>query len=40
MPNSDRQTLEAEFTLKAVVAKARAGGRSAPVGIGGIKLNP
>ncbi len=39
-PNSDRQTLEAEFTLKAVVSKARAGGRSAPVGIGGIKLNP
>ena len=39
-PDSPQETLSANFTLKTVVAKARAGGRSAPVGIGGTKLNP
>jgi len=36
-PNSTKDELNAEFTLRDVVNKARAGGRSAPVGIGGAK---
>ena len=32
--------LQAPFTLREVVAAARSGGQSAPVGIGGIKANP
>ena len=39
-PSSTKEELNAPFTLRTVVAKARAGGRSAPVGIGGVKLNP
>jgi ectoine hydroxylase-related dioxygenase (phytanoyl-CoA dioxygenase family) len=39
-PNSTSQQLNAAFTLRDVVAKARASGQSAPVGIGGKKLNP
>jgi len=39
-PNSTKQELNAAFTLRDVVAKARASGQSAPVGIGGAKLNP
>jgi hypothetical protein len=31
--------LNAPFTLRDVVRKARAGGQSAPVGIGGVKPN-
>ena len=38
--NSTDEVLNADFTLRQVVAKARAGGRSAPVGIGGTKRNP
>ena len=34
-PESTREELEAPYTLREVVAKARAGGRSAPLGIGG-----
>ncbi|MDA3037932.1 MAG: phytanoyl-CoA dioxygenase family protein [Actinomycetota bacterium] len=34
-PNSSAEELDAPFTLRDVVAKARAGGRSAPVGIPG-----
>lgn len=34
-PSSTRDELEAPFTLREVVAKARAGGKSAPLGIGG-----
>lgn len=37
--NSTQQELQAAFTLREVVGKARAGGASAPVGIGGIKAN-
>jgi ectoine hydroxylase-related dioxygenase (phytanoyl-CoA dioxygenase family) len=37
-PDSSPQELNAPFTLREVVAKARAGGRSAPVGIGGRSL--
>jgi ectoine hydroxylase-related dioxygenase (phytanoyl-CoA dioxygenase family) len=33
-PNSNEEELHAAFTLRDVVAKARAGGQSAPVGIG------
>lgn len=33
-PNSSPEDLEAPFTLRSVVAKARAGGQSAPLGIG------
>ena len=33
-PDADRETLNAPFTLRDVVGKARAGGVSAPVGIG------
>ena len=39
-PNSSEQELNASFTLREVVRKARASGQSAPVGIGGAKLNP
>ena len=35
--NSTKQELNAAFTLREVVSKARAGGSSAPVGIGGVK---
>jgi ectoine hydroxylase-related dioxygenase (phytanoyl-CoA dioxygenase family) len=38
--NSTDEVLNTDFTLRQVVAKARAGGRSAPVGIGGTKRNP
>jgi len=38
-PNSTPQDLNAPFTLRDVVRKARAGGQSAPVGIGGVKPN-
>lgn len=38
--HSKESELKAPFTLREVVAKARAGGRSAPVGIGGVKANP
>jgi len=34
-PDSTREELQAPFTLREVVAKARAGGKSAPLGIGG-----
>ncbi len=33
-PNTSKQALNAAFTLREVVSKARAGGKSAPVGIG------
>ncbi len=36
-PNSAPDDLEAPFTLRDVVAKARAGGQSAPLGIGGAR---
>lgn len=36
-PNSTAEELNASFTLRDVVGKARAGGRSAPVGIGATK---
>lgn len=39
-PNSSKEALNAAFTLRDVVTKARAGNRSAPVGIGGKKINP
>jgi ectoine hydroxylase-related dioxygenase (phytanoyl-CoA dioxygenase family) len=39
-PSSTEQELKAPFTLRDVVAKARAGQQSAPVGIGGTKINP
>lgn len=39
-PDSSESALNAAYTLRAVVGKARAGGRSAPVGIGGAKANP
>jgi ectoine hydroxylase-related dioxygenase (phytanoyl-CoA dioxygenase family) len=35
-PNSTQEELNAAFTLREVVSKARAGGNSAPVGIGGL----
>ena len=38
-PNSTPQDLNAPFTLRDVVRKARAGGQSAPVGIGGVQPN-
>ena len=38
--NSTAAELNAPYTLRDVVAKARAGGRSAPVGIGSSKANP
>jgi len=34
------EELNAAFTLREVVSKARASGSSAPVGIGGAKVNP
>ena len=34
-PDSSDSELQAPFTLREVVAKARSGGQSAPVGIGG-----
>ena len=37
-PNSTQEELRAPFTLRDVVAKARAGGKSAPLGIGGTGL--
>jgi hypothetical protein len=37
-PASTHDELTAPFTLRGVVGKARAGGRSAPVGIGGMGL--
>jgi ectoine hydroxylase-related dioxygenase (phytanoyl-CoA dioxygenase family) len=39
-PNSTKLELNTPFTLRDVVAKARAGQQSAPVGIGGTKINP
>ncbi len=39
-PNSSAEELNAAFTLREVVGKARAGGKAAPVGIGGAKMNP
>lgn len=39
-PDSTEAELNAPFTLREVVAKARAGAKSAPVGIGGTKVNP
>jgi ectoine hydroxylase-related dioxygenase (phytanoyl-CoA dioxygenase family) len=36
-PNSTKAELNAAFTLREVVRKARSGGKSAPVGIGGTK---
>ena len=38
-PDADREALNAPFTLRDVVGKARAGGVSAPVGIGSKGLN-
>jgi ectoine hydroxylase-related dioxygenase (phytanoyl-CoA dioxygenase family) len=39
-PNSATAEFNAPYTLRQVVTKARAGGQSAPVGIGGTKANP
>ena len=39
-PHSSKQELNAAFTLRDVVSKARTRGQSAPVGIGGVKTNP
>lgn len=39
-PDSTEAELNAAYTLREVVGKARASGQSAPVGIGGKKLNP
>jgi ectoine hydroxylase-related dioxygenase (phytanoyl-CoA dioxygenase family) len=39
-PDSNADSLNAPYTLREVVGKARASGQSAPVGIGGIKRNP
>jgi hypothetical protein len=39
-PKSTKEELNASFTLRDVVSKARVSGQSAPVGIGGVKLNP
>ena len=38
-PDSTKEALNAEFTLRDVVGKARSGGKSAPVGIGGVKID-
>lgn len=38
-PNSSKDELEAQFTLREVVGAARKGGKGAPVGITGIRLN-
>ena len=37
-PDSPQEELSAPFTLREVVGKARAGGKSAPVGIGGLGI--
>ena len=37
-PDSAPQDLAADYTLRSVVAEARAGGKSAPVGITGVRL--
>lgn len=39
-PDSNTESLNAPYTLREVVGKARASGQSAPVGIGGTKRNP
>ena len=39
-PNSSAEALNAPYTLREVVTKARAGGQSAPIGISGNKRNP
>lgn len=39
-PDSTEAELNAAYTLREVVGQARAGGQSAPVGIGGAKANP
>jgi ectoine hydroxylase-related dioxygenase (phytanoyl-CoA dioxygenase family) len=39
-PDSTEEELNAAYTLREVVGKARAGNQSAPVGIGGAKINP
>ncbi len=39
-PDSSAEELNAPYTLREVVTKARAGGQSAPVGISGNKRNP
>ena len=39
-PESSAEELNAAYTLRDVVGKARASGQSAPVGIGGAKVNP
>lgn len=39
-PDSSAEELNAAFTLRDIVGKARASGTSAPVGIGGTKVNP
>ena len=39
-PNSSKEDLNAAYTLRDVVGKARAGGQRPPVGIGGKKANP
>ncbi len=38
-PDSDSGALEAPFTLREVVRNARAGGKSAPVGIAGVRVS-
>ena len=37
-PNSTEQELNAPYTLREIVASARKGGKSAPVGISGIRI--
>ena len=37
-PNSSKEELNASFTLREIVASARRGGKSAPVGISGIRV--
>ena len=39
-PDSSAEELNAPYTLREVVTKARAGGQSAPVGVSGNKRNP
>ena len=39
-PDSSVEELNAAYTLREVVGRARASGQSAPVGIGGVKINP
>ena len=38
-PDSNAETLNAPYTLREVVSKARQGGRSAPIGITGLRVN-